>query len=212
MSRREGEERIAAALEASGGQAAGARAIHADLRSRYTEPQRVYHTLLHIEKCLAWLDWYRGLAGCAAEVELALWFHDAVYDPRRMDNEHESAQLADRSLERAGVSAPTRARVVALIMATAQHEPEAGDHALMISIDLAILGAAPADYDAFERAIRAEYAHVPEAAYVRGRTEGLARFLARPLIYPCRPVGEVLEMQARSNLERTLARLAEAGS
>jgi predicted metal-dependent HD superfamily phosphohydrolase len=212
MFRRNGEERFAAALEAAGGDPGGAQELHALLTARYGERHRAYHNLSHIESCLALLDRWRGLAACPAEVELALWFHDAVYDPRRSDNEHESSELANQSLSRAGVPVSTRARVVQLILATARHEPAGDDQALLLSIDLAILGAEPAEYDAFERAIRAEYSHVPESAYVQGRRAVLARFLARPVIYPCRPVAELLEAPARRNLGRALERLAEADS
>ncbi|EKF38376.1 hypothetical protein MOQ_001416 [Trypanosoma cruzi marinkellei] len=69
--------------------------------ARYTEPQRHYHTMAHLEEMLSCLARFQSEAPVAhrlpAEgtrrlvVELAILFHDAVYDPRRSDNEERSA-------------------------------------------------------------------------------------------------------------------------
>ncbi len=77
------------------------------LRSRYAEPHRVYHTLDHIQDCLKQFDAARSLAERKAEVEVAIWFHDAIYDPRKSDNEERSARWAERALSGVGVSALT---------------------------------------------------------------------------------------------------------
>ena len=76
--------------------AAGVDAIFHDLTARYAEPQRAYHTMEHVTECLSHFDTARHLLARPDEVELALWFHDAVYDPRRGDNEEQSARLAER--------------------------------------------------------------------------------------------------------------------
>src|SRR3954469_13468337 len=88
------------------------------LVARYGEPQRHYHTLAHIDACLGWLDWYRGSAKRPECVELALWFHDAVYDPRASDNERQSAELASEALHHLRVPSPTIAVIQAQIEAT----------------------------------------------------------------------------------------------
>ena len=78
-------------------QAAGATVAPAEwyerLRNAYTEPQRYYHTQQHIAECLREFDQARHFARQPAAAELALWFHDAVYDPSRGDNEEQSAAL-----------------------------------------------------------------------------------------------------------------------
>ncbi len=65
------------------------------LLSAYAEPHRHYHTQHHIAACLEALDAHRHCAERPEEVELAIWFHDAVYDTRRTDNE-EAATASSR--------------------------------------------------------------------------------------------------------------------
>ncbi|MEO0322581.1 MAG: hypothetical protein AAF447_06470 [Myxococcota bacterium] len=102
------------------------------------------------------------------------------------------------------------AEVARLIRLTTGHEVSSGDDlgALMVSIDLAILGSAPADYDAYAAAIRAEYAHVPELAYRAGRGRFLARMLASPMLFPDPALQARFEEPARLNLRRELEGLA----
>lgn len=183
--------------------------LHADLRHRYSEPHRAYHTLHHIAECLQLLEQARSLALRTSEIEIALWFHDAVYDPRKTDNEPLSAEWARRELRRAGGSPEVQQRIVDLVMITS-HEilAETQDQQLISDIDLAILGAGPKRYDEYERQIRREYKHVPTVLYRPGRRRILTGFLERPQIYYTDWFRERREAQARRNLERALTRLA----
>jgi predicted metal-dependent HD superfamily phosphohydrolase len=141
-------------------------------------------------------------------VELALWFHDAVYDARRQDNEERSAGWAARSVLAAGCAEPVAQRVQALVLATRGHEDGGDpDAALLLDIDLAILGAAPARFAEYERQVRAEYAHVPDAQFRAGRAAILAGFQARPHLYRTAPFRDALEQRARANIARSLAAL-----
>ena len=88
-----------------------------DLLARYSEPERHYHTRQHLAECLAEFECSSHLALRPAEVEAGLWFHDAVYDPHRNDNEERSAALAREVLAGAGVAADAVARVADAIMA-----------------------------------------------------------------------------------------------
>ena len=163
-------------------------AAHVDtyerLAAAYSEPHRHYHTPVHIRSCLAELDLARGLATSGAEVEVALWFHDAIYSPTAADNEVRSARWATEFLADAGLSSAACERVHAHILAT-RHDavPAAGDSALVVDIDLSILGQDRATYDAFEKDVRAEYRWVPWFLYRRKRREILESFLARGSIY-----------------------------
>jgi len=173
----------------------------ATLLARYAEPQRHYHTLQHLEECLTAFDLLRGQARHPGQVELALWYHDAVYDPHRRDNEALSADLAAQALRSAGADEGLVERIRWLIMATEGHDDGGdGDCAILLDVDLAILGAAPQRFLEYERQIRAEYAHVPDDAYRAGRGRVLAGFLARPRIYKTAPFREQYEQQARRNL------------
>jgi predicted metal-dependent HD superfamily phosphohydrolase len=199
--------RFRSAWQQVAGQAASD-AVFARLSGRYAAPGRYYHTMAHV---LATLDALRG-AGAGpehpAEAELALWYHDAVYDPQRDDNEAASAELAARDLGEAGVSTPVVARISALIMDT-RHIAHATslDGALVADADLAVLGA-PADvFDKYDAAIRREYAFVPEPAYRAARAAVLSGFLARPSIYQTDGFRRTHETSARANLARAIARL-----
>jgi predicted metal-dependent HD superfamily phosphohydrolase len=127
----------------------GARGDGLDLRdallSAWAEPQRRYHTLRHLVDSLDLLEPALGTATHPAEVELALWFHDAVYALRGKDNEAQSAAWASRSLHAAGVAPEPAARVVALVLATRHAAlPASDDERLLVDVDLAILGTATA--------------------------------------------------------------------
>ncbi|MDB5860912.1 MAG: N-methyl-D-aspartate receptor subunit [Ramlibacter sp.] len=177
------------------------------LVAAYSERQRHYHTLQHLRECLAQFDAAAMLAHRPAEVELALWFHDAVYDPQRKDNEERSADWARASVLAAGCGAEAAERVAALVLATRSHEAQAddADAALLLDIDLAILAAAPGRFAEYERQVRAEYAHVPEAEFRAGRARVLRGFLERDRIYLTDVFHDALEARARDNLRRSLA-------
>lgn len=171
----------------------------------YSEPQRHYHTLQHLAECLQLQSDSAHLAQHPAEIAIALWFHDAVYDVKAHDNEARSADWAVAALQAAGVSVEVQTRVHALIMAT-EHTaaPLAGDAALLVDIDLAILGAAPARFAEYERQIRQEYAWVPEEVFVEKRRAVLQGFIARHQIYSTAFLQQQRAAQARSNVQTAL--------
>ena len=113
------------------------------LLAAWREPQRHYHTLQHLGECLALFEELHAEARQLHEVELALWFHDAVYDVHDHDNEARSAQWAVQALDTAGLDAPCCRRIHDLIMATCNTaSPTSADAALLVDVGLAILGAA----------------------------------------------------------------------
>lgn len=179
--------------------------IFRDLVARYAEPHRAYHTLEHIDECLTHLDTVRHSLAGPLEVELAIWFHDAIYDSRRHDNEEQSALLAAAQLAATGVAAEVAARVADLIRLTAHTRDDlTGDAAVLCDIDLAILGAAPKRFVRYDAAIRREYEWVPEAIYRRERARVLAGFLERPRIYQTPFFVDRWEIQARTNITAAL--------
>ncbi|MCK6445437.1 MAG: N-methyl-D-aspartate receptor NMDAR2C subunit [Planctomycetes bacterium] len=182
--------------------------LHAELVEAWREKTRHYHTLQHLEECLASFERVRALAKRPAEVELALWFHDALYDVRRHDNEERSAEWAHAALRAAGAEIAAAARVRELVLAT-RHGVESAaltpDARLVIDVDLAILGAPRERFDEYEAQIRAEYAWVPEFLFRTKRREILAGFLARPRIFTTDAFHAEREARARENLARALA-------
>jgi len=189
----------------------GAARAHADLRDRYAESHRHHHTARHVAECLAALRDVRPLLQRADEAALALYFHDAVYEPARHDNERRSADLFRRHAVAAGFEASSIARVQALILATATHDTGAGDATMVCDVDLAVLGSTPERFAEFERDVRLEYARFPEAIYRAGRARVLRGFLTRKKIYGSLHFSH-LEARARLNLEAALSTLREGRS
>ncbi len=173
----------------------------------YREPGRHYHTDRHVSACLKQLDEHRALARNPAAVEVALWFHDAIYDTHRGDNEERSAEWCQTVLLAGGCPAPLVGEVSEMILATKNHAPRTQDAMLLCDIDLAILGAAPAVFSSYNLAIRKEYHWVEEGTYRIGRRGVLNDFLKRPKIYQTPALHALWEGSARENLTRALARL-----
>ena len=185
-------------------------AVRDELIARYSEPHRRYHTMAHIQDCLDQVRTSDDLTDAERDLlEAAVWFHDAIYDPTRHDNEAESGRLARERLSSEGADPAFTAEVERLILLTAGHRVEDGDRlgARLVSIDLSILGADAARYDAYARAIRQEYAHVPEDAYRDGRAAIMGRFLESPGLYADPIWAARCEARARENIAREIAAL-----
>lgn len=190
----------------------------ADIEAAYATPPRAYHDFGHVREVLRHYDEVAAGPGWAQpdEVRLAVLYHDAVYEPGRRDNESRSAQLAvagiARWLPEAGIDA---ARVAELIELTARHgsfAPEdfgktalADDTRHFLDCDMAILGAEPAVFDAYDRAIAAEYrGHVPGWLFRINRRRFLKAVLAKPRIFLSAFFHQRYDAQARSNLRRAV--------
>lgn len=191
------------------GQRASQRAF-GDLTRRHDGESRVYHTLAHTWRVVQ--DIYR-LAPHAANlinVQLAAWFHDAIYDPRAADNEERSAAYAAGILEQWEQPQSRIDEVQRLILLTKHHEPASddGDGQVLIDADLAILGAPREAYARYAAAIRREYSWVSDRDFGIGRTKILRQFLARPSIYYTPPMRREREQRARVNLQAEIERLS----
>ena len=173
----------------------------------WSAPERAYHTSDHLRTCLDHLDHDRALVHDPVALGLALWFHDAVYDPRAPDNEARSAEWARLAL--AVIDPRLGQRVAELVLATGHDGVAADDDArLLVDIDLAILGAEDAAFWRYEVAVRQEYAWVGDAEFRVGRGRILRAFLARPAIYATEVYRARYEARARANLLRALTAFA----
>lgn len=183
------------------------------LVAAWSEPWRRYHSLQHLRECLELLDASRQLAYRPAQIELALWFHDAVYQPREQGNEERSAQWARDAARAVGLSPSAIDSVSSLVMATKDHAPSRdADTQLLLDIDLAILGAEPARFNESTAQVREEYVHVPDEQWREGRARVLQGFLDRPRIYGTPQFHAARERRARENLAASLRSLAVAGA
>lgn len=170
----------------------------------YAHPPRAYHNLLHVESMLAEFEHVRHLAQNPDLVEIAIGFHDCIYQPLRNDNEPRSADVADL-LMRDWLADVERESLRSLILATRHDRPgETRDECLIMDLDLAILAADPQVYDAYARGVRHEYAVVDDARYAAGRVEVLKAFLDRNAIFTTPEFRRNREAAARANLRREL--------
>jgi predicted metal-dependent HD superfamily phosphohydrolase len=177
---------------------------HERLVKAYAEPQRAYHSLQHLDECLSVFDEAKAFMQQPDLIEMALWFHDAVYDPKSGENEALSAKMAVEAVR----DTQAAREVARLIMLTKSHQPGDGlDDAWIIDIDLAIFAQVPERVMEYERQIRQEYTWVPDAVYREKRAEILTGFLNRERIYLTTWARERFEERARENLRTLIARL-----
>ncbi|WP_418361468.1 HD domain-containing protein [Streptomyces gilvosporeus] len=177
-----------------------------NLLSRWAEPQRRYHTVAHLAAVLERIDELAEHADDLPVVQLAAWFHDAVYRPDRSENEERSAALAERALPELGVGAARTAEVARLVRLTVTHDPSPDDPdgEVLCDADLAVLAGAPDDYAAYAAAVREEYGFVPDADFAAGRAAALRQLLALPRLFRT-PMGyDRWEHTARRNLATEL--------
>ncbi len=177
--------------------------VFESLIQSYGEAHRKYHSVQHLTECLALFDSVQTLPERASEVELALWFHDAIYDVKATDNEEKSADWAKSAALQGGASTEVAGRLHSLVMATKHTAiPDGVDEQVLIDIDLSILGSGPARFAEYEQQIRSEYAFVPDELFHKKRQSILQSFLDRKRIYSTGHFQELLEARARENLYR----------
>jgi predicted metal-dependent HD superfamily phosphohydrolase len=183
-------------------------AVYQELASAYSEPHRHYHNFQHISDCLNEFDSARDLAQLPLAVELAIWFHDAIYNTRAADNEEKSAEMAKTRIRAAREDINLLVGTFALVLATKTHDPSLHpDAPLMVDIDLSILAKPEERFWEYEAQIRREYDWVPEAIFSTKRAEILERFLARERIYSTQQFFDRYEKQARANLDASVQKL-----
>lgn len=182
-----------------------------ELLTRWREPHRKYHTVDHLVGVLRGID---DLAAVGAEfdrapVELAAWFHDAVYVIGAPDNEERSALLAEEMLAGNAAAAET----ARLVRVTTDHDVAENDPnaAALVDADLAILAAPPQRYREYAAAVRAEYAQVPDELFRPGRAKVLADLLAHGFLFHTTAGRQRWEATARANLAAELDDLTRDG-
>lgn len=182
-----------------------------ELCRRYSEPHREYHTLGHVEDCLSLFERVSYLAEIPEAVELAIWYHDAIYDVGAKDNEEQSAELASRDVREMGFGAEFAGHVAKLVLAT-KHDvlPKDNDAKLIVDIDLCSLSLPWPRFKRNTARIRKEYAAVSDDAFRSGWMQFLRSFLARPHIYCTELFRGKYEARAQANLRRSLEELKRA--
>lgn len=178
------------------------------LQNAYAEPHRHYHNQSHIADSLAILDQHLADAENKQALELAIWFHDAIYNTRSNSNEQDSANWATQFLSQNNATTELINTTHELIMCTVpQATPSSALQQQMKDIDLAILGAEQQRYQQFEVDIRREYRWVPNFVFRRKRREILRGFLQGDGVFHTTPFQHAYEDQARQNLTLAIKQL-----
>lgn len=182
-----------------------------ELELLYRSDGRFYHTLRHVTHFLDCLARLALNGDVSPAMRLAAFYHDAIYDAKRKDNEKRSAQLMVEFGLEAGIARGVISDAEALVLATRKHKVLRGrlseDSKLFLDCDLMILAASPAVYDKYAANVRLEYSHIKTRDFKAGRADFMEKFLKRKRIYMSDLVHSEFEAAARKNLNRELARL-----
>lgn len=174
------------------------------LIAAYREKQRAYHTVQHLYECLMLFESIRPDLNDADAVALALWFHDAVYDPQAKDNELKSAELFEQYLAQ-DLSADDVQKIIRWILATQRHEAtDELDLQFLLDIDLAVLAASPERFAEYEQQIQQEYAWVDPDVYSIKRKEVLTHFYQTEPLYQTEYFQHSFEQRAKMNLKNII--------
>lgn len=183
-----------------------ARKVFADMVAHYNAPGRYYHNLAHVGMVIDTADRLSHLATDYETIEIAIWFHDVIYDPKADDNEEQSAAFARRALADMGIPAERIDRVSDLVLATITHQAQSTDidAQILLDADLAPLAYEESLFLEQSEAVRKEFSYIPEEEYKKNRVVILNKFLARERIYLTDQLYSELEDRARSNLETSI--------
>lgn len=187
--------------------------VYERIHDSYSQYFRVYHNLGHLAECFGHFDRIKRHLSRPDLVEYALWLHDLVCVPGSICNEELSAMAAEQWADRLGAPAGfgrTAGSYILLTghgLATGQGGEIPPDAACLLDIDLAVLSRPAEGYEAYEAAIRREYAYLDAAVYRQGRLQVLEHFLTRPRIYRTEAFGGSYEKQARANIRQAVHRL-----
>lgn len=181
---------------------AGSTPVWQNLIQRYGEHHRHYHNNRHLAFCLQQLDLSTPLAGDVDAIEMAIWFHDVVYEPMAKDNEAKSAALF-KIVSKSYFTQHFVGTVSRIIVATRHNNaPENESEARMLDIDLSSLGLPWEHFSQDSNDLRAELRGVPDANFYSQKLKFLNALLTRPRIYFTEFFFIRYEEMARRNIAR----------
>lgn len=175
------------------------------LLKQYSSSKRRYHDISHITGLLNMLETHKYHISDDEVIFFTIWFHDAIYDTWKSDNEEKSAEWAKNVLSKTSFSAERIEKVYQYILATKTHVPT-GDSDLdwFLDFDLSVLGSVQPVYEIYTRQIREEYTLIPNFIFNKGRRKVLRSLLEKERLYQTEDFRTRLEAQARMNIEAEL--------
>lgn len=192
--------------------------VYLDLVTCYTERHRYYHAFSHLMQVLKEFEQIKHLCANPDAVEMALWYHGAIYLLGEDDNKEKSAELAQKILHQIRLPDVFIDEVVRLILLTKEHNvtrEDGKDGAMLTDVDLSIFGQLPFVFDKYESDVWKEYVRegkMSDDIFRQGRRKFVEGFLERKYIYRTPYFRAKYEKAAQANLKRSLAQLQTAVS
>ena len=180
----------------------------------YSESHRAYHNLHHLYDLFKKFERHQESITDLKAVELAIWYHDIIYDPMSQHNEEKSAIFSAKRLKNLGFNTSLKEKVFKLIRSTKSHDPEGWekepdkrDNEFLLDLDLSILGSKSEEYEKYTSQIRREYNIVPSFLYFSGRKKILKNFLVKDRIFKTDLFFKKYEKKARTNIKEEIEAL-----
>jgi len=179
------------------------------ISTHYEEPTRFYHTLTHIQELFAYRDKFSDSFEEPHLVDLAIWFHDVIYDPNAEPgrNEDDSAVIFANFVNQMTLSEKQRKKVFDWIVATKHHRSQPSDSAdfrLFMDMDMAILGKSWDEYLVYTKLVKQEFSQIPQWKWCFGRTWFVCGTLNSKRIFATDEFHRAFEVRARANLTQEL--------
>lgn len=174
------------------------------LSTLYNENHRAYHTMEHLAIMFN-LASAHGLK-LSVPQQIAIFYHDAIYDPTRKDNEEQSNNLFLR--HHTGTLLPQYVeRVSSIILDTKTHIASSYESCDVLDLDLAGFGFDFESYNYATQQVRLEYQHLSDEVWKANRILFLTSLLDRPHIFNTHWARDFYEIKARKNIEKDLKSL-----
>ncbi len=180
-----------------------------EIEQKYSSEKRHYHNLSHIAELLQFFSEYEEKIIEKDVVLYAIFYHDAIYNVKKKNNEEKSAKLARQRMSQLNIHPGTIQLVYDFIIATKSHETDYNNQDLdyFLDFDMAILGKNWDDYLSYTKQIRKEYSIYPNILFRKGRKEALKSFLQIERIYKTDAFFNKFEERARKNIRKEIKEL-----
>lgn len=179
--------------------------------AHYSESHRRYHTPQHIEHCLRQFDHAVAHVKEQDTVEMAIWFHDIIYDIPPTQNELKSAQLF-RSITKDRIDPTLCQNVYDMILIT-MHKvtPTRNDEKLLVDVDLSSFALPWEEFKKDSENVREEFSNKSDQDFYSAHIKFMQSLLDRPSFFSSDFFREKFEANARENVQRLIEELHCAG-
>jgi predicted metal-dependent HD superfamily phosphohydrolase len=179
--------------------------LWSEIENNYSSNKRHYHTLQHLDNLLTQLTEVKGEIQNWTVILFTLYYHDAVYNALKSNNEEKSAELAEKRMKQLSVPNDAIERCKKQILATKSHLKSTDiDTNYFTDADLLVLGQSWETYSMYYKNVRKEYSIYPDFVYNPGRKKVLTHFLSMDRIFKTDFFYNNFEIQAKHNLQKEI--------